>query len=368
MTVASSGRLTHINLARGFRGGERQTELLIRELAARGVEQRVVLRKDEPLASRLADVPGLTRLPIGRPFVLHARRLRGDFLHAHDGKGAHFAHAAHCLAGCRYLITRRVDNRPSASYLTRRMYASAARVVVLSQAIARVMQAYLPGLDTPCIPSASGGFSGRSSVSASIRADMGGRYLVGHVGALDDSQKGQMDLIEAARLLYGEDESWRLVLVGGGKDESRLREAAGACPGIHFAGHVENVGDYLGAFDAFAFPSVHEGLGSTLIDAMNAHLPIVASAVDGIPELIADDVHGLLVPARAPEALAQALRRLRTESKLAERLAAAAYEKSLTYTAATMATRYIALYRELGVAVDDIPRAKRDHNNRERAG
>jgi len=360
--------LTHINLARGFRGGERQTELLIRELAALGVAQRVVLRRGEPLVSRLADVPGLTRLPIGRPFALHARAVRGDFLHAHDGKGAHFAHAAHVLAGCEYLITRRVDNRPSASRLTRRMYREAAGVVVLSQAIARVMQAYLPRLDTVCIPSASGGFAIQQSAAAAIRQRIGGGFRVGHVGALDDSQKGQMDLIEAARLLYAEDNSWRFVLVGGGADEARLRAAAGNCPAIHFTGHVENVGDYLGAFDAFAFPSVHEGLGSTLIDAMSARLPIVASAVDGIPELVTDDIHGLLVPARAPTALADGLRRLRANPELAQRLAASAYEKSLAYTAATMAERYLALYRTHGLELDGAGRHVTDQNHRERAG
>lgn len=361
-------RLTHINLARGFRGGERQTELLIRELAARGVRQRVVLRRDEPLMARLADVPGLVRLPIGRPFALHARGLRGDFLHAHDGKGAHFAHAAHVLVGCDYLITRRVDNRPSASRLTRRMYRKAASVAVLSQAIDRVMQAYLPGLETTCIPSASGGFAVDPTAAAAIRAEIGGDYLVGQVGALDDSQKGQADLIAAARMLHREDAGWRFLLVGGGADDAMLRAAAADCPAIHFAGHVDNVGDYMAAFDAFAFPSVHEGLGSTLIDAMHAGLPIVASAVDGIPELVAHEVHGLLVAARAPDALADGLRRLRANPVMAQRLASAAYEKSLAYTAASMAGRYIELYRQLGLRLDINDLGTTDQPIREDAG
>ncbi|GAB3678622.1 glycosyltransferase family 4 protein [Salinisphaera aquimarina] len=342
-------RLTHINLARGFRGGERQTELLIRELANDGIRQRVVVRRNEPLMDRLADVRGLTRIAIGKPFALHARAVRGDFLHAHDGKGAHFAHAAHVLAGCDYLITRRVDNRPGNSWLTRRMYRRARAIAVLSRAIERVMEIYLPGLDMTRIPSASGGFTVDAPVAAVLRAEFGGACVVGHVGALDDGQKGQMDLIAAAKMLYGEDAGWRFVLVGGGRDEAMLREAAGNCPAIHFAGHVDNVGDYLAAFDMFAFPSVHEGLGSALLDAMHAGLPIVASAVDGIPELVAHEVNGLLVPARSPDSLADALRRLRANDSYAQRLAAAAYEKSLAYTAAAMAERYRRLYATLGL-------------------
>ncbi|WP_353249459.1 glycosyltransferase family 4 protein [Salinisphaera sp. T31B1] len=367
MSPVDNGRLTHINLARGFRGGERQTELLIRELAADDIRQRVILRAGEPLVERLADVPGLTRVPIGRPFVWHALGLRGQRLHAHDGKGAHFAYAAHRLSGCEYVITRRVDNRPSGSGSTRRMYLQAAKVVVLSQAIERVMTDYLPGLATARIPSAAGGFTVDRAAAAAIRAEFGGDYVVGHVGALDDSQKGQMDLIAAARQLYAEDAGWRFVLVGGGRDADRLRMAAGDCPAIHFAGHVDNVGDYLAAFDAFAFPSVHEGLGSTLIDAMHAGLPIVAAGVDGIPELVSHEVHGLLVAARAPDMLADALRRLRARPDRARAMAERAYEKSLAYTAAAMAERYRQLYTEIGWTRDERAAAT-THRNRTRAG
>lgn len=347
-----SAELCHVNLARGFRGGERQTELLVRELAARGIAQRIVLRAGQPLAERLADVPGLTRLTIGKPFAGHARRVRGAFLHAHDGKGAHFAHAAHVLSGCDYLITRRVDNRPSGSWLTARMYRKARAVVVLSEAIGRIMREQLAGLATVCIPSAAGELPVDADNAAALRRAFGDACIVVQVGALDDSQKGQHDLIAAARRLTAQDAGWRFVLVGGGRDEAALREAASGCQTIHFAGQVDNVGDYLAAGDLFAFPSVHEGLGSTLLDAMNAALPIVATRVDGIPEIVTDEQSGLLVAPRDPEALGGALARLRREPALARRLAATGRQRALAYTVRAMADRYVALYGELGVALD----------------
>jgi|GEM_PF-138680 len=346
-------RLTHINLARGFRGGERQTELLMRELADRGMAQRVIVRQGQPLLDRLADVPNLERVPIAKPFALHVGKVKGDFLHAHDGKGAHFAHAAHRLVGCDYVITRRVDNRPGKSWLTRQMYRRARGVAVLSRAIERVMQGYLPGLTTECIPSAAGGFAVDAAAAATLRQQFGGACVVGHVGALDDSQKGQLDLIAAARELAAEDDGWRFVLVGRGDDEAMLRRAAGDCDAIRFAGHVDNVGDYLAAFDMFAFPSVHEGLGSTLLDAMHCGLPIVASDVDGIPEIIEHEVNGLLVPPRAPTDLAAALRRLRGDPELARRLAATGNNRAQAYTAGAMAERYLNWYPTLGVAWGD---------------
>lgn len=341
--------ITHVNLARGFRGGERQTELLIRELAARGVSQRVILRAEQPLVSRLADVPHLECMPIRKPFALHINKVRNAFIHAHDGKGAHFAYSASRWAGARYLLTRRVDNRPSGSRRTRRMYEKAARVAVLSRAIQRVMEDYSPGLETTRIPSAAGALAVDVHRTEQLRQAFGDACVIGHVGALDDSQKGQLDLISAVRMLNQRARGWRLILVGGGRDEAMLKAAAADCPNIEFVGHVENVGDYLAAFDLFAFPSRHEGLGSTLLDAMQAGLPIVATAVDGIPELIEDGINGVLVPPGDPTALADALSDLRNQPARAKELGRQGQQDIVYYSASAMAERYLSLYAELGL-------------------
>ncbi|HET7313111.1 glycosyltransferase family 4 protein [Salinisphaera sp.] len=347
--------LTHVNLARGFRGGERQTELLIRELAGHGMPQRFIGRRDQPLAARLADVPKLEIRAIGKPFIAHVGKARGGLLHAHDGHGAHFAHAANRLVGAPYVITRRVDNRPGGSRTTRAMYRRAAGVAVLSEAIGRVMTAYLPGLEVIRIPSAAGALAVDREAAASLRASWGGTCIVGQVGALDDSQKGQYDTLAAAARLGESDDGWRFVLVGGGRDETALRAAAAAAdtlaPQVFFTGHVDNVGDHLAAFDIFVFPSRHEGLGSTLLDAMQAGLPIVASDVDGIPEIIEHEVNGLLVPPGDAYALAFAVQRLRDDPALAQRLAAAARARVAGYTAAAMAGRYRRWYAEIGADV-----------------
>lgn len=347
-----SSELCHVNLKRIFRGSERQTELLIRELSARGYAQRVVVRAGETLAKRLTDVPGLDRLEIGKPFAWHVRQVRGAFLHAHDNKGAHFAHAAHVFAGCDYLITRRVSSRPSKSWGTRRMYRKARTIAVVAEAVGQVMQEEFPQQTTTCIPSAVAGFRVDEQHVAELRRRFGGTCVVGHVGALDDGTKGQHDLIKAARQLLAEDPGWRFVLVGAGGDEAELRAAAADCAAIHFTGHVENVGDHLAAFDLFAFPSLREGIGSTLLDAMDAGLPIVSSNVGGLPEVIADGETGLLVNPRDPQALADALRKLRYDADLAQKFAAAGREKVLGYSVSAMADRYLALYDKLGVKLN----------------
>lgn len=347
-------QVTHINLAKGFRGGERQTELLVRGLAERGVPQRVVVRRDQPLQARLAGIEGVQIRPVRKPFIANLSAFKDGFLHAHDGRGAHVAHWAHAALGVPYVITRRVDNRPSRSWATCRTFRRAAGVAVLSQAIQRVMQSHSPGLNTVCIPSASCRLEPDTARAAALRSEWGGEFVVGQVGALDDSHKGQRDLIEAARILLKEDDSWRFVFAGSGKDEAMLRQAArGMERRVAFAGHVENVGDHLASFDVMAYPSIHEGLGSTLLDGMGVGLPIVATDVDGIPEFVRNELEGLLIPSRDPVALAAALRRLRKEPQLARRLADAGIRNAAGYTPDIMAERYLDWYRSLGFHLVD---------------
>lgn len=356
---AVTEQLCHVNLARGYRGGERQTELLVRELAALGLDQRAVVRRGQPLAERLADVPGLELSAIGKPFALHAARLRGGLVHAHEAKAAHLAHWAHRLFGTPYVITRRVDNRPGDDPVTRSVYGRAAGVAVLSRAIAAVLEDYRPDLACRVIPSAHAGMPANRDTVVALRRRWGGQFVVGQVGALADSQKGQRVLIDAARRLLGEERGWRFVLVGDGRDAAVLRDLASGMPHVIFAGHVDNVGDYLAAFDAFAYPSRHEGLGSALLDAMAFGLPVVASDVGGIPEIVRHREQGLLVPPGDEEALARALRSLRKDEVMHRRMSRAGKRRAAEFSAARMAERYLDWYRQLGWSPGEAAPAER---------
>jgi glycosyltransferase involved in cell wall biosynthesis len=353
MTLRDSERtdpICHVNLAKGYRGGERQTELLIRELSARGHTQRAVVRAGEELWRRLQGISGLDICPISKPFLLNIGLGRGHILHAHESKAAHFVHACHFLTGTPYLITRRVDNIPSPSYVTRHMYRNAAVVVAISTAVKRVLNRYEPNLKLQIITSVQARLEAVPGVVSNIRARWPGKLLVGHVGALDNSQKGQLYLIQAARTLMDTHPSLQFVLLGDGKDEAWLRREATGMRNVSFVGYVKNVGDWLAAFDIFAFPSLHEGLGSVLLDAMRFGLPIVASRVDGIPDIVYDGENGLLVPASDEMALAGAIARLAGDKGLRERLGTSGQRIAADYTPELMAKAYLSLYREISAA------------------
>ncbi len=340
--------ICHVNLARGFRGGERQTELLIRALAERGVPQRFVGRRTAPLIERLADVAGLELRACANNALAAARCARGaDLVHAHEARAAHAGYLLRRFGGAPYLITRRVDNRPKPARFSRAVFRGAARVVALSNAVRDVMQAYEPRLGCVLIPSASSGLVPREECVRELRARYSGKLLVGHVGELHHDHKGQGVLIEAARGLARTHPELHFLLLGEGRDEARLRAAAGDLANLEFVGRIEAVGDYLAAFDAFVFPSLREGLGSILLDAMEFGLPIVAARAGGIPDIVHDGENGLLVAPGSAVELGRALGRLAEDRALRERLGARGAELAVQYTPDAMAKRYLALYGDI---------------------
>lgn len=338
--------VAHINLARGFRGGENQTLLLVRELAARGWRQQFIGRRGEPLAERLAGTPGLVLSQAGG-VVGAGLAVRAPIVHAHEARAAQAAWLASRLRGARYLLTRRVMKPPSGSWLTSRVYRDAAAIVALSRAIAAVLLERFPGQVVIVVPSALSVASPDAARVEEIRRRYPGNPVIGNVAALDVA-KGQLELIEAVGSLRERLPGLACVLVGTGPDEAEIRRAAAGLPRVHFTGFVDNVADYLAAMDVFVFPSHHEGLGSVLLQAMAAGLPIVASDTGGIPELISNEQNGLLVPVRDAPALAAAIERLAGDEPLRRRLADAARAGLDRYRVDAIADRYELLYHELG--------------------
>ncbi len=338
----------HVNLARGFRGGERQTELLVRELAGRNLAQRLVARAGEPLAARLR---GVARLEVveSRAGVLSGARAIGKagLVHVHEGRSLKSAWINSVATGVPYLITRRIQNAPRAHWLNMIMYRRARAIAVLSRAIGASVATLWPEVASTVIPSAVAGLPSDPARSANLRRDWGGNFVVGHVGELDDSHKGQAQILAVARRLAGASPGVRFVLVGGGSDETMLRSSAAGHTNVVFAGQVESVGDYLGAFDAFLFPSRHEGLGSILLDVLDFGLPVVATRVGGIPEIVEDGVNGVLVEVDDIEGMGNALLALSADTDLRSRLGARGRSTAAAFSASLMAERYLELYRSI---------------------
>jgi glycosyltransferase involved in cell wall biosynthesis len=139
-----------------------------------------------------------------------------------------------------------------------------------------------------------------------------GAFVVGALGNLYPV-KGHADLVRALGLLRERCPRMHVVLLGRGETREPLLTLAaslGVADRLHLAGFREDAAACLGVMDAFAMPSLSEGMPLSLLEAMAAALPIVATRVGGVPEAVEDGRTGLLIPPGDPPALGGALARI----------------------------------------------------------
>jgi glycosyltransferase involved in cell wall biosynthesis len=140
--------------------------------------------------------------------------------------------------------------------------------------------------------------------------------------------KGHAVLLEAAARLVSDGAPVQITIVGDGHERARLEQLAarlGVDRDVRFAGAVgrDVLPDYYAQADIFCLPSFAEGVPVVLMEAMAAGLPVVATRVAGIPELIRDEQSGLLVSPGRPDLLFAALRRLVESASLRRRIGTA---------------------------------------------
>jgi glycosyltransferase involved in cell wall biosynthesis len=174
--------------------------------------------------------------------------------------------------------------------------------------------------------------------------------VIGTVAALEE-RKGHRFLLEAATLLKREGIRAKYRIAGEGGEREALQEmvsAAGLRDEVVLMGFLSDIPRFLSEIDLFVLPSVYEGLGVAVLEAMAAGKPVVASSVGGVPELIEDQVTGLLVPPKDPAVLARAISRLLSDRTFARQLAERAREEvQRHFTVEQMAKQNEDYYHEL---------------------
>lgn len=151
--------------------------------------------------------------------------------------------------------------------------------------------------------------------------------VLGVVGRLE-TQKGHCYLLQALPSICATFPDTRLLVVGEGSLSDALQAQAadlGVQDNVVFAQFQRDIPAFLEAMDIVVLPSLHEGLSLTAIEASAMAKPMVATAVDGTPEVVRDGLTGLLVPAAAPEPLADAVLTLLQHPELAFQYGAAAH-------------------------------------------
>lgn len=354
--------LFHIDAGREWRGGQRQVLFLARELKKQGRDSLLVVPPGSPLEEK-AVAEGLSVFPLrmrneadlGASLRLAAamRRRRCVLAHFHDAHGAAVgSRAARWARVPLRVVSRRTDFpvRSKGKY-TRGIDAVIAisegvKTVLVRDGVPEKLIAVVPsGIDfAPFRAPADRGFLRREFGFA---AD---DFLVGIVAHLED-HKGHRYLLDAAGLIRDKAPKMKFVIVGEGSlrlDLDRQARDLRVDDIVYFLGFRDDVPRVLGSLDLFVLSSHMEGLGTSLMDAMAARLPVVATTAGGIPEVVADHETGLLVPPRDPQALAQAILKLYLDKALASRLAARGFEVvHERFSAEAMARRIIDVYERL---------------------
>jgi glycosyltransferase involved in cell wall biosynthesis len=160
-------------------------------------------------------------------------------------------------------------------------------------------------------------------------------------------EKGHEFLIQAIPSVTRSFPNVAVGICGSGPLFGQLKEQISALAlenKVRLLGQWENVRELLAAADAFVLPSRWEGLPMALLEAMMAGLPIIATKVEGVEEVIVEGKHGFLVPTENANALADAIIQLLTDPQLRHKMGAAAKEQVLElYTTGRMCEQYLAL-------------------------
>ncbi len=358
--------LFHIDAGKEWRGGQRQSLFLVQELKRKGFPVYFVVQPGSPLHKKASEAE-LPLLPIKirnefdvlsilrLSFAMRRRKCR--LAHFHDAHSVAVGSVASSMAKVPLrVISRRVDFPLKKNYFSRKKYLSQIdAVVAISEGVKKVLvESGLPperievissGIDfTPYKEALSSDYLRREFSFAEDD------FLVGMVAHLAD-HKGHKYLIRAAKILREHTSKIKIIIVGEGPLRIELtREAkdSGVEDFVFFLGFREDVPRILSSLDLFVLSSYLEGLGTSIMDAMACHLPVVATRTGGIPEVVTHGETGLLVPPRNPSSLAKAILRLYENRELASRLGERGYRAvHKKFSSEAMADKVASLYARL---------------------
>ncbi|HEV3215992.1 MAG TPA: glycosyltransferase family 4 protein [Vicinamibacterales bacterium] len=354
----------HIDTQRDWRGGQRQVLLTVLGLRERGHRAVLLAHPEGELAKRASEGHDLLKLAPRTEVDLHAgwrlsriiRELKPDLVHAHDPHAV--AAAALALAfntsseGPGLIASRRVAFHLKPNAFSRWKYRQVDCFIAASASIHATL--LNDGIEPSKIATVYEGIDVhriQAEPRASIHAELWlptNAPIVGATGALT-AEKGHRHLIDAAALVVRDVPDARFVILGEGELRPSLERQVRE---LHLDKHVllpgfrADVLAFLRAFDVFVMPSIAEGLGTSLLDAMAASKATVATRTGGIPEVVVDEETGLLVPPRDHLALASAISRLLKDGNLRERMGQAGLARvEKLFSADRMVDQTLDVYR-----------------------
>ena len=371
-------RVAHIIKATRISGAEAHLLALLPGLRERGVDARLIMlvEPDKPMDDMLqrAEACGIptSRLSIGRDIDPRAlwklrRAIRGikpDLLHTHLVHADLYGYLAGRAAGASLVISSRHNDDPF-RYRDRwrRIHRWLWRRVDAGIAISHAIKNFAVEIEDAPAEKITVVHYGDDSLWQSdsdirearerLRTELGlppDARILGMVCRLVE-QKGIPYALDATRRVQDSCKNTHLVIAGDGEkavELRRLAKALGIAERAHWLGWREDAADLMAGFDILLMPSLWEGFGLVLLEAMSRRVPVIASRVSAIPEIVVHGETGILIEPRDVEGMAAAITRLLSDRTLRMHmglLAAARVEEH--FSRQRMVDNTLKVYREL---------------------
>ena len=356
----------HIDTARTWRGGQGQVLHTVMGLRAMRQRAALVAHPDGELFRRMSEGTDLIPLAPRNEIDLAAawrlsrvlKQYRPDIVHAHDPHGVAMAATALSIISLSpspaLVASRRIEYRIGHNSFSRWKYDQVECFIAISEAVRdRLIADGIPRAKTTVVHEGVDVERIVHLPPANVHAVFflpTHAPIVGNIGALVP-QKGQHHLIDAAAIVVRQIPDVRFVIAGEGGLRSQLEDQIKR---KHLERHVFLAGfradalELLKAFDLFALSSLHEGMCTSLVDAMAASKAAVATAVGGVPEVMADGETGYLVPAKDHDAMAQRIIELLQSEPLRRRMGEAALQRARErFTVERMVHGTIKVYEQI---------------------
>lgn len=355
-------KVLHINTEKSWRGGEQQLAYLMQDSGTFGMKNFVFCRSSSAISFYCTKnkIPNFT-LPsfffntflAGFYLALICKRKKISIVHAHSSK----AHSLAVIGALIYkklniYISRRVIFPPKYNLWTRIKYNHAAvkKIICISNAVRTSLIPVVKDKSKLAIV-----FSGIDieKITQAPKVDIRKTlllkddvFIIGNISALN-TEKDLFTFIDAANILLKNNAALQFIVIGKGpllQDLERYVARYKLKDKILFIGFKENVTEWLKDFDMFLFTSRAEGLGTSLLDAFAAGIPVVSTNSGGIPEVVIDGTTGLLAEAGNAMQLAKAVDRLLKDGQLREQLLKNAKKHLLEFSKDKMAEETYRIY------------------------
>jgi glycosyltransferase involved in cell wall biosynthesis len=357
MTVA------HVVLTLNVGGLEHLVIQMSDEMERRGIRTKIVTLTDGVLLDE-AKKRGLQTFALGKKpgvdvgTILRLRKIirenHVDVVHTHNFAPLVHATLATVMTGARTLNTRHGPAPISTPRFIWRMNDfivpvsedSRRELVKFNNVQPEKVRVILNAIDlTP--------YSGPPPATNPLRKELGigdGTLLIGNFSRLEP-EKDHPTLLDAFRLLMDEGVDARLIIAGGGSVEAALKrktEELGLSSTVHFLGFRHDIPQLLRSIDLYVVSSTLEGLSLSVLQAMAAGLPIVATRTGGNPEVVLDGQTGFIVECGRPAEMAGAMKRLLLDRDAARAFGRLARENAFrTFSLGRMVDSYVALYEQM---------------------